>query len=72
MLLLLVTALVVYLGGIFGYRVLVERAAESGRISQVAGRLETALNELTGLPIGERSAAAHALSSTNFRLIWSG
>jgi len=70
-LLLLITALVVYLGAIFGYRALVERAAENGRISQIAGRLESAMDELARLPIQERATAARALSSANFRLIWS-
>jgi len=72
LLLLLVTTLVVYLGAILGYRVLVERAAENARTSQIAGRLETAMNELAALPAEERAAAAQALSSSNFRLRWGG
>lgn len=69
--LLLTTALVVYVTAILGYRLLVERAAESGRVSLIAGHLETALNELARLPPEERAAAAHGLSSTSFRVVWS-
>jgi len=71
-LLLLLTALVVYAGAIGGYRLLAERAAETGRVSLLAGHLETAVNELTRLPPEERGAAARALSSSGFRVAWSG
>lgn len=69
--LLLITALVVYLGGIAAYRSLVERAAESGRLAQIAGRLETAIGELGALPIARRAGAAAALSSADFQAAWS-
>jgi signal transduction histidine kinase len=71
LLLLLVTALVVYGSAIMGYRILVERAAERERVSRVADRLETALNELMGQPVQERATVARALSSANFHLTWS-
>ena len=70
-LLLLMTALVVYLSAVLGYRLLVQRTAETGRVSLVAGHLETALNELARLAPQERAAAAGALSSASFRVTWS-
>ncbi|MEO9191590.1 MAG: ATP-binding protein [Acetobacteraceae bacterium] len=71
LLLLLVTALAVYLGGILAYRLIATNIAETARVAQVAGRLETAIDELTTLPARERGAAARALSSASFRAIWS-
>ncbi len=71
LLLLLATTLVVYLGGVAAYRLLAENAAESGRVAQIADRLDSAMNTLAELPAGERVAAARALSSASFRAIWS-
>ena len=65
------TTLVVYLGGVAAYRLLAENAAESGRVAQIADRLDSAMNTLAELPAGERAAAARALSSASFRAIWS-
>ncbi len=71
LLLLLVTALAVYLGGILAYRLIATDGAETARLAQVAGRLEATIDELTALPPGERGAAARALSSASFRAVWS-
>ncbi|MGA9866714.1 MAG: ATP-binding protein [Acetobacteraceae bacterium] len=71
LLLLLVTALAVYVGGILAYRLIATNGAETARLAQVAGRLETTLDELSALPARERGAAARALSSASFRAVWS-
>ena len=71
LLLLLVTALAVYLGGILAYRLIATNSAETARLAQVAGRLETTIDELTALPARQRGAAARALSSASFRAVWS-
>jgi signal transduction histidine kinase len=71
MLLLLITALLVYAGGIIGFRLLAQSASESEQIAQLAGRLETAMQELSGLPAQDRNEAAEALSSPRFRIGWS-
>lgn len=71
LLLLLATALLVYLGGILAYTLLLREAAERIRILQIADRLDTAMNTLAELPPRDRAAAAHALSSAGFRTIWS-
>jgi signal transduction histidine kinase len=70
-LLLLATAVVMYLGGIVAYRLLAQDAAERGRLAQIADRLGTAMDTLTALPPQERGAAARALSSAGFRVTWS-
>jgi hypothetical protein len=71
LLLLLATALLVYVGGITGFRLLAQSASESEQIAQLAGRLETAIQELSTLPQPERNEAAKALSSSRFRVGWS-
>lgn len=71
LLLLLGTALVVYIGASITYRSMIERATERGRLAQLAGRLETAINELSALPERQRATAAHLLSSASFRVLWS-
>ncbi|MGH6680192.1 MAG: HAMP domain-containing protein [Bradyrhizobium sp.] len=70
LLLLLATMLIVYVGAIVTYRSLVESAVERGRLAQVAGRLETTINELSALPVPERALAARRLSSASFRVLW--
>ena len=70
-LLLLATALLVYLGGILAYGLLAREAADRGRILQIADRLDTAISTLEELPPGDRAATAHALSSSSFRVIFS-
>lgn len=70
LLLLLVTALVVSLGGILAYQFLARDAAERSRLAQIADRLGTAMNTLAELPQHERRAAARALSSASFRITW--
>jgi len=71
LLLLLATALVVYLGGVVAYRLLAQDAAERSRLAQIADRLDTAMNTLSELPPPERNGAARALSSASFRATWS-
>jgi signal transduction histidine kinase len=71
LLLLVVTMVVVSLGGILAYRLLAQDAAERGRLSQIADRLGTAMVTLAELPPHERGAAARALSSASFRIAWS-
>ncbi|HZU89737.1 MAG TPA: hypothetical protein VE993_10820, partial [Stellaceae bacterium] len=71
MLLLLATALLVYLGGILAYSLLAREAAERVRVLQIADRLDTAMSTLAELPPGDRAATAHALSSASLRLVWS-
>jgi signal transduction histidine kinase len=69
--LLLVTGLLVYAGGLLAYRWFAEGAAESGRIAQIADRLQAVMTDLAVLPPAERPAAARALSSSDFRAVWS-
>jgi signal transduction histidine kinase len=71
LLLLLATALVVYLGSILAYRLLAQDAAERSRLAQIADRLGTAMDTVAELPPADRAAAARALSSASFRVIWS-
>jgi signal transduction histidine kinase len=69
--LLLLTGLLAYTGGLLAYNWFAKSAAESGRLAQIAGRLEATLSELAALPPAQRPAAARALSSSDFRVIWS-
>jgi signal transduction histidine kinase len=71
LLLLLATALLVYAGGITGFRLLARNASDTEQVARLAGRLETAMQELSGLPVTERDEAAAALSSPRFRIHWS-
>lgn len=71
LLLLLATALVVYVGASITYRSMVQRATEYGRLAQLAGRLEAAINELSAFPAQQRASAADLLSSASFRVLWS-
>jgi signal transduction histidine kinase len=71
LLLLLATTLLVYLGGVLAYSLLAREAAERVRILQIADRLDTAMNTLAELSPGARAAAARALSSPSFRIVWS-
>jgi signal transduction histidine kinase len=71
LLLLLATALLVYLGGVLAYSLLAREAAERSRILQIADRLDAAMNTLGELPPADRATTAHALSSPSFRTIWS-
>ena len=70
-LLLLATALIVYLGGIAAYRLLAQDAAERGRIAQIGDRVEAAVDAIDQLPAHDRPAAARALSSASFKITWS-
>jgi signal transduction histidine kinase len=70
-LLLLTTALVVYLGGVVGYRLLVQESAQRSRLAQIADRLSAAMEALDLLPPQERAAAARTLSSASLRVTWS-
>jgi signal transduction histidine kinase len=71
LLLLLVTATVVFVGGFLVYRILAQDAAERSRLAQIADRLGTAVSTLAELPAQDRGAAARALSSASFRIAWS-
>ncbi|MGH7153112.1 MAG: hypothetical protein ACREF3_04220, partial [Acetobacteraceae bacterium] len=71
LLLLLATALIVYLGGIVAYRLLLQDAAERGRVAQIGDRVEAAIDAIGQLPVPDRPAAARALSSATFRVSWS-
>lgn len=70
-LLMLATALLMYLGGILVYSLLVQEAAEYSRILQIGDRLDRTINALAELPHSDRTATAHALSSARFRAVWS-
>ena len=70
LLLLLATGLVVYLAGVLAYRLLVQEAAERGRITQIADRLDAAMDTLAELPPHDREAEARAFSSASFRITW--
>jgi hypothetical protein len=70
--LLRATALIVYLGGIFVYRVLAEDAAERSRVVQVTDRLRRTIDVLADLAERDRPAAMETLSSPDFRVTWSG
>lgn len=69
--LLLATALVVYVGGILAYRLLAEEAAQRSRLVQVADRVRTSIDVLADLSADRRVAAAETLSSPGFRVTWS-
>ena len=71
LLLLLATALVVYLGGIFAYRLVAQGTAERGRFAQVTYRARSSVDILTDLRPSDRPAAAETLSSPGFRVAWS-
>ncbi|MGH7118378.1 MAG: ATP-binding protein [Acetobacteraceae bacterium] len=71
MVLLLATALIVYVGGILVYRLLAEEAAQRSRLVQVADRLRTSIDVLADLSADSRPAAAETLSSPGFRVTWS-
>jgi hypothetical protein len=70
LLLLLATALVVYLVGILAYGLLAQDTAERSRLAQIADRLDSAMEALSALPAHDRDAAARALSSRSFRITW--
>jgi signal transduction histidine kinase len=71
LLLLLATALLVYAGSITGLRLLAQSGSESEQIAQLAGRLETAIQELSAVPAQQRPEAANAVSSARFKVGWS-
>lgn len=71
LLLLLVTALVIYAGAVLAYRVIASDITAEARVAQLAGRLETAVHELAAVPPSSRGAAARSLSSPSFRVTWS-
>lgn len=71
LLLLLVTASVIYAGAVLAYRVIATDIAADARTAQLAGRLETAVHEIAALEPSARGAGARSLSSPSFRVTWS-